>query len=65
MSLRRPYSEWTPLGAGFDVILGDDDGHQAEAVFDYDDGWMDVSDPENPIELKFKPTWFEVIPERL
>jgi hypothetical protein len=24
MAKQRPYSEWTPLGAGFNVILGDD-----------------------------------------
>lgn len=57
--MRRPFSEWTPLGFGFNVILGDDEGHQVPAVFDFDDGWMDISDPANWHELRFKPIWFE------
>jgi hypothetical protein len=60
MAKRRPYSEWTPLGAGFKVSLGDDEGNQAAAVLDYDDGWVDFTDPANWHELRFKPTWFEV-----
>ena len=64
MTKRRHFSEYRPLGVGFNVIVGDDDGNRAQAVFDFDDGWMDVTDPANPTELKFKPTWFETIPAR-
>lgn len=61
---RRSFSEGTLTGAGFDVILGDDDRNQAEAMFDSDDGWTDVADPANPVELRFRSTWFEVMPAR-
>lgn len=59
--MRRPYSEWTPLGVGFYVILGDDQGNRAPAAFDYELGWKDATDPREWRPLSFKPTGFEVM----
>lgn len=63
--MRRQISEYRPLEHGLqDIVVGDEAGHRAAAAFDFDNGWMDVTDPAKWHELRFTPTWFEVVPSR-
>ena len=62
MAERRPIAEFFDYEFALDVIVGDDHGHSAEAAIDPDSGgWVDLTDPANPIELACTPTWFEVL----
>lgn len=62
MSKRRRIADFYPFEPRPDVIVGDDEGNSAPAALDRDCGWMDVSDPERPRELRFMPRWYEIVP---
>lgn len=63
MTSRRPIAEFFDLeDPRPDVLVGDDHGSTAPAAVDPDfGGWVDLRDPERPIELEFTPMWFEVV----
>lgn len=65
MTERRPIAEFFTLDPQPDAIVYDDHGSSAPAAIDPDfGGWVDLSDPERPIELEFTPTSFTIAPSR-
>ena len=64
--MRRPIAEYYKLEERADVVVGDDAWNAAEAGWNEDDGWVDLTHPEQPFatRLPFEPTWFALIPSR-
>jgi hypothetical protein len=54
---------WHPISTYCELVEGDvpdyevrsADGRIVRAAFNPDDGWMDLTDPENPVEMGFVP----------
>lgn len=66
MTDRRPIAEFFAYELAPEVVVGDDQGNEAEAAIDPDSDpdaptWVDLTDPDRPIELSFSPTWFRLI----